>query len=241
MSTAGPLAAQVAVVTGASRGIGRAIAGALVAAGARVAIVARGVGPLEEEASALGPDCRAFPADMADPSAVADLAGSLVAHYGDAPDIVVSNAGLFHVARAHELSAEAFTDTVQVNLVAPFLLVRALLPRMRARGHGHLVTIGSIADRAIFPENAAYAAAKHGARALHEVLRAELTDTGVRTSLVSPGPVDTDLWNDVLAEGRPGYPPRSAMLAAEAVADAVLWVVTRPSAVNIDELRLTRS
>jgi NADP-dependent 3-hydroxy acid dehydrogenase YdfG len=231
----------VAVVTGASRGIGRAIAGALVGAGARVAIVARGAGPLEEEAATLGANCRAFPADMANPAAVTALTDALVAHYGDAPDLVVSNAGLFHVARAHELSAEAFTDTVQVNLVAPFLLVRSLLPRMRARGRGHLVTIGSIADRAIFPENAAYAAAKHGARALHEVLRAELAGTGVRASLVSPGPVDTDLWNDVLAEGRPGYPPRSAMLATDAVADAVLWVVTRPPAVNVDELRLTRS
>ncbi len=241
MSTAGTLAGQVAVVTGASRGIGRAIAGSLIAAGARVAIVARGAGPLEEEAAALGANCRAFPADLADGATVATLAKALVAHYGNVPDLVVNNAGLFHVARAHELSPEAFTNTVQVNLVAPFLLVRALLPDMRARGRGHLVTIGSIADRAIFPENAGYAAAKHGARALHEVLRAELVGTGVRASLVSPGPVDTALWNDVLAEGRPGYPPREAMLAPSAVADAVLWVVTRPPATNIDELRLTRS
>ena len=241
MSTPGPLTGQVAVVTGASRGIGRAIAGALIGAGARVAIVARGAGPLEEEAGVLGPTCRAFPADLSDASAVTALGQALVAHYGSAPDLIVSNAGLFHVARAHELSPEAFTKTVQVSLIAPFLLVRALLPDMRARGRGHIVSIGSIADRAIFPENAAYAAAKHGARALHEVLRAELTGTGVRTSLVSPGPVDTTLWNDVLAEGRPGYPPREAMLAPDAVADAVLWVVTRPPATNIDELRLSRS
>ncbi len=241
MSTAGPLTGQVAVVTGASRGIGRAIAGALVEAGARVAMVARGAGPLEEAASLLGAAATAFPADMADAAHVAALAETLTAHYDSAPDIVVSNAGLFHVARTHELSPEAFSATVQVNLVAPFLLVRALLPAMRARGRGHLVTIGSIADRTIFPENAAYAAAKHGARALHEVLRAELAGTGVRASLVSPGPVDTALWDDVLAEGRVGYPPRSAMLPPEAVADAVCWVLTRPAATNIDELRLTRA
>jgi NADP-dependent 3-hydroxy acid dehydrogenase YdfG len=93
----------------------------------------------------------------------------------------------------------------------------------------------------VFPENGAYAASKHGARALHEVLRLELRGSGVRATLVSPGPVDTSLWDAIDPDRRPGFTPRSAMLDATAVADAVVYAVTRPGAVNIDELRLSRS
>jgi NADP-dependent 3-hydroxy acid dehydrogenase YdfG len=103
------------------------------------------------------------------------------------------------------------------------------------------VTIGSIADRSTYPGNAAYAASKHGLRALHEVLRAELRASGVRVSLVSPGPVNTDLWNPIDPDQQPGFTPRAAMLAPEAVADAVYWVVTASPELNVDELRLSRS
>jgi len=76
---------------------------------------------------------------------------------------------------------------------------------------------------------------------LHEVMRAELRGTGVRTTLISPGPVDTPLWDPIEPETRPGFTPRTAMLSPDAVADAVLYAVTRPPSVNIDELRLSRS
>jgi NADP-dependent 3-hydroxy acid dehydrogenase YdfG len=135
----------------------------------------------------------------------------------------------------------AFEATIETNLIAPFLLLRALLPGMQARGRGHVITVGSIADRATFPGNGAYAASKFGARAMHEVLRAELRGSGVRVSLVSPGPVDTPLWDALDPDNRPGFTPRSAMLAADAVADAIVWVATRPAETNVDELRLSRS
>ncbi len=123
----------------------------------------------------------------------------------------------------------------------PFAVVRSLLPALRKRGSGHIVTIGSIADRTIFPGNAAYAASKHGVRALHEVLRAELKGTGIRASLVSPGPVDTRLWDVIDPDGKPGFTPRSEMLAPAHVADVVLYAVTAPPELNIDELRLSRA
>jgi NADP-dependent 3-hydroxy acid dehydrogenase YdfG len=112
---------------------------------------------------------------------------------------------------------------------------------MRARKRGHIVTIGSIADRVAFPENGAYAASKFGLRALHEVLRAELRGSGVRTTLVSPGPVDTSLWDAIDTETRAGFTPRRQMLSTRAVADAVRYVVSQPDDVNVDELRLSRS
>jgi NADP-dependent 3-hydroxy acid dehydrogenase YdfG len=128
-----------------------------------------------------------------------------------------------------------------VNLVAPFALVRAFLPRMRERGSGHLVTIGSIADRNIFPGNAAYSASKYGLRALHEVLSAELRGTGVRTTLVSPGPVDTELWDPIDPDNRTGFTPRAQMLTAAEVAEAIRWALAAPAGVNIGELRLSKS
>ena len=140
-----------------------------------------------------------------------------------------------------ETDVAAFAATVEVNLLAPFRLLRAFLPAWRARGTGHVVTIGSVADRHPFPDNGAYAASKYGARALHEVVRAETQGTGVRCALVSPGPVDTPLWDPVQPETREGFPSRAAMLRAADVADAVVWVATRPAHVNIDELRLGRT
>ena len=139
------------------------------------------------------------------------------------------------------LDPSSFAADLQTNLVAPLRFVRALLPDMRARGSGDIVTIGSVADRAIFPENAAYAASKHGARALHEVLRLETRGSGVRAMLISPGPVDTALWDSIDPDHRDGFIPRAQMLSPQAVADAVLYAVTQPREVNVDELRLSRS
>jgi NADP-dependent 3-hydroxy acid dehydrogenase YdfG len=135
----------------------------------------------------------------------------------------------------------AFRAALDVNLMAPFLVVRAFLSRMRERGHGHVVTIGSIADRSVFPENGAYAASKFGLRALHEVLRAEMRGSGVRATLISPSAVDTALWDAIDPDTRPGFTPRRDMLSPAAVADAVRYAVSRPATVNIDELRLSRS
>jgi NADP-dependent 3-hydroxy acid dehydrogenase YdfG len=236
-----PLAGRRAVVTGASGGIGLATARRLAALGAEVAMIARREALLREEAARLGPAALALPCDVADAAAVARVTAALDARWGAAPDVVVNNAGVFALAPVHETTLADFRAALDVNLVAPFLFVRAFLPGMLARGAGHVVTVGSVADRHAFPENGAYAASKFGARALHEVLRAELRGSGVRATLVSPGPVDTPLWDAVSPDGRPGFTPRAEMLPADAVADAVAWAVARPPGVNVDELRLSSS
>ena len=237
-----PLAGRTALVTGASRGIGLACARALAAAGAaRVAMLARNAAALRAAATPLGPRALTVVCDVADPAAVDRAAAEVTTSFGGPPDILVNSAGLFTLAPVDETEPADFARAVATNLVGPFAVLRAFLPDMRARGAGHVVTIGSIADRTAFAENAAYAASKFGLRGLHEVLRTELRGTGVRTTLVSPGPVDTPLWDAVGPDARPGFTPRSMMLSADAVAGAVLYAVTQPDDVNVDELRLSRS
>ena len=241
MTATAPLAGRAAIVTGASRGIGLATARILAAAGARVVMLARTKQDLLARASEIGADALPIPCDVTDTAAIDAAATEARRRLGRAPDILVNNAGAFTLAAVDAMEPAEFERTIAVNLVAPFHFIHAFLPGMRERGAGHIVTIGSIADRLTFPENGAYAASKFGLRALHEVMRGELRGTGVRATLVSPGPVDTPLWDRVAPETRPGFTPRTSMLTADAIADAVLFVVTRPAAVNIDELRLSRS
>ncbi|MDQ3697574.1 MAG: SDR family NAD(P)-dependent oxidoreductase, partial [Gemmatimonadota bacterium] len=196
---------------------------------------------LEARAAEIGAAALPCPCDVTDRGAVTRALAVIVNALGGAPDVLVNNAGVFALARIEATTPAAFADAVEANLIAPFFLVRAFLPEMLARGSGHIVTVGSVADRHAFPENGAYAASKFGVRALHEVLRAELRGTGVRASIVSPGPTDTSLWNSVRPETREGFPARSAMLRPEAVADAILYAVTRPGPMNVDELRLSAS
>ena len=233
------LAGRVAVVTGASRGIGRAIASALVEAGAHVHLLARTARDLDKAAQSMGPTATAHQCDVTDADALSSTVRDILSGAGGAPDILVNNAGLFPLGALDATEPESFEQTIQANLIAPFRLLRLLLPHMRTRGSGHVVTIGSVADRLIFPGNGAYSASKFGQRALHEVLLTELRGTSLRATLVSPAATDTPIWDPVDPDNTPGFPKRSQMLRAADVADAVLWAVTRPAGVNIDELRLS--
>lgn len=234
-------AVRTALVSGASRGIGLAVSRALTQQGVRVAMLARSAPALREAADALGNLAIPIECDVSDPVAVDAMSDAVCQALGDAPDVVVNNAGVFRLAAVHLTDPADFAAALDVNLVAPFRLLRVFLPAMRERRRGHIVSIGSIADRVAFPENGAYAASKFGLRGLHQVLRAELAGSGVRATLVSPGPVDTALWNEVDPDSRPGFTPRASMLRADAVAAAVLFAVSQPPDVNVDELRLSRT
>jgi ribitol 2-dehydrogenase len=236
----GPLRGKTAVVTGASRGIGLECARALHGAGARVVIVARGEKTLKAIVAELGDNAHAIVGDMVDSAAVQRVIGEIRSYLKGVPDILVNNAGRFGLAAVERTTVVEFANTLQVNLTSQFAFLRDFLPDLRKRGSGHVITIGSIADRHAFADNAAYATSKFGVRGLHEVLREEVRGSGVRATLISPGPVDTHLWDKVNLE-KEGFTPRSGMLDAAAVADAVLFVATRPGSVNIDELRLSHS
>lgn len=237
-----PHVARSALITGASRGIGEAIARTLSASGVRVILVARTAHLIDEMARELGSGALSLPCDLTNATAVGELAARVENELGGAPDILVNNAGVFDLAPLGGMSEALFVSTVQTNLIAPFILIRAFAVGMQARGSGHIITIGSIADRSVMPGNGAYSPAKYGLRAMHEVLRLELRGTGVRATLVSPGPVDTPLWDGVLARDDEGVlPSRDVMLSPQAVADAVMYAVSQPASVNIDELRLSHT
>jgi NAD(P)-dependent dehydrogenase (short-subunit alcohol dehydrogenase family) len=223
------LAGRVALVTGASRGIGAATAEALRAAGARVVRVAR--------ALPAGEDFLDVPADLTDAAQVDALAGRVQREVGP-PDVVVSNAGGFLLRPLEQTTVADFDAQLAINLRAAFAVARAFLPMLRDAGRGSFVTVGSVADHVGFPENAAYAASKYGLRGLHETLLAEYRGTGVRLTLISPGPTDTDVWAPYDPDRREGFPRRAAMLRPVDVADAVLFVATRPPHVLVDWLRL---
>lgn len=226
-----PLFGRTAVVAGASRGIGLAVAEELMAAGAHVVRLARSFADAEGERRT---DLRC---DLLDPDQVA-AAARRVEDGAGVPDLLVHIAGAFLLRDLLETTPAEFAGQVAGNLTGPFLVLRAFVPPMVARGRGLVVVVGSMADHLALPGNAAYVAAKHGLRGLHGALERELKGTGVRATLLSPGPVDTALWDPVDPDTRPGFVKRAAMLRPEDVAEAVLFLATRPDHVAIPELHI---
>jgi NAD(P)-dependent dehydrogenase (short-subunit alcohol dehydrogenase family) len=225
------LEGRTALITGASRGIGAAVAELFAGEGARVIRVARTLKPGSRG------KFQDLACDLTNADAVARLAADILAKDG-APDIVVSNAGAFLLRRLEDTTAAELELQLATNLKAPFAVARAFLPAMRKAGRGSFITVGSVADHTGYAENAAYAASKYGLRGLHETLLEEYRGTGVRLTLVSPGPTDTAAWDPVDPDSREGFIPRAGMLRPSDVAEAILFVATRPEQVLIDWLRL---
>jgi NAD(P)-dependent dehydrogenase (short-subunit alcohol dehydrogenase family) len=224
------LKGQTMLVTGASRGIGAATAWRLGEAGVRVVRMSRSGMP------AL-PGSVDFQVDLADPQSRSAAVDRMLAQVGT-PDAVVSNAGAFLLAPLGETSDDLVREQVAINLEAPLALARRLVPPMQARGNGSHVIVGSVADARGFPGNAAYAASKYGVRGLHEVLCEEFRGSGVRFSLISPGPTDTAVWDPVDPDNREGFTRREQMLRPDDVAQAIVWVLSLPPHVQVEVLRL---
>jgi NADP-dependent 3-hydroxy acid dehydrogenase YdfG len=233
------LGGKIAVVTGASRGIGRAVAEALEGAGALVVRLNRQVTdekPLDSLRRTGGSDRRVeIQCDVTLESDV-KRASTFVLDTIGSPDILVNNAGSFLLKPLADTTLEEFTKQIESNLLGAFLVLRAFAPAM-AQTQGHVITIGSVADHGTFPNNAAYAASKHGLRGLHDTVKAEFP--ALRTTLISPGATDTTLWDPVDPDTNPDLPNRSAMLQPSDVAEAVLFAVTRSSRVNVDLIRMS--
>lgn len=230
------LAGRTVLVTGASRGIGRATAEALAAAGAWVAMVARSEADLRRAAEAFGG--HALVADVTSSTSVARLAEQVGERIGGAPDILVNAAGVFGLAPFIDTASESLEQHLTTNVVGPFNVVRAFLPEMLARRSGHVVNVGSVAGRIPLPGNAAYGASKYGLRGLHEILAVELQGTGVKATLVEPAATDTSLWDPLDPDHRSDLPSRSQMLRPEDVARAIAFAVSQPTEVEISALAI---
>lgn len=231
-----PLTGRTALVTGATRGIGLETARLLAEAGARVAVVARTRVEVDRVAASLGGI--AAPGDIASPEGAATACDRAVEGLGGVPDILVNAAGSFHLAPIAETDPEDFRRQLEVNLGGSFYTLRALLPGFLQRGSGHVVNVGSVAGRVAMAGNAAYSASKFGLAGLHAVLAEEVRGTGVLATLVEPAATDTPLWDRLDPDSRDDLPSRAAMLRAEEVARAVLYVLTQPRGVEVSSLSI---
>lgn len=213
------LAGRTALLTGATGGLGRAIAVALAGRGVGVALSGRKQDALEALAAELpGEGHRVLVADLAEPGAAEQLAVGA----GEI-DILVANAGLPGAGLMTEFSPEEVSRALRVNLEAPMLLARALYPDMIERGHGHLVFIASLAGKAASPRTSIYNATKFGLRGFALGLRADLGPQGVGVSLVSPGFIrDAGMFADTQAKPPPGLGTASPEQVGAAVVKAIV-------------------
>jgi len=212
------LSGHSALLTGATGGLGRAIAAALAARGTRLILSGRKAGALEALAAELpGDGHRTVPAELAE----AGAAEKLAAEAGEV-DILVANAGLPGTGRLPDYSAEQLTGTLRVNLEAPILLARALEPGMLERGSGHMVFISSLSGKSATPLSSIYNATKFGLRGFALGLRADLDPLGIGVSIVSPGTIrEAGMYADSGAPPIKGLGTGSPSQVAAAVVKAI--------------------
>lgn len=217
---------KTAVVTGASSGIGESCARKFAAEGARVVLAARGAEALQRLVGELGADCaHAVPTDIAEMDSCKRLLEEAKSRFGKI-DILVNNAGFNSRGPLHDVPVDEMLQILNVNLRGPMLLTRLALPDMLARNSGSIVGVASLAGRIPLEDEATYSATKFGLRAFSFSLADELEKTGVRVSVVSPGPVDTgfimegiDDIPDVVFSQPMSTPDEIADLVLECAAD----------------------
>ena len=227
---------RTAVVTGASSGIGEATARALAAEGFKVVCAARRVDRIEALAKEI--DGVAVACDVTSPESVRGLADAV----GDTLHVLVNNAGgAFGSEPVESADPDDWRAMFEVNVIGLLQVTQALLPALRASGDAVIVNMGSTAGRIAYEGGGGYTAAKHGTQVVTETLRLELVGEPIRISEIAPGMVRTDEFALVRFDGdrekaEAVYAGVPNPLVAEDIADAVAWIATRPSHVNIDEL-----
>jgi NADP-dependent 3-hydroxy acid dehydrogenase YdfG len=230
-----PLGGKVALVTGASQGIGLAIAASLATAGMKVWMVARRDGPLRQAADSIEGDVVPFRGDLAEPESRASLL-SAVSASDQRLDVLVNNAGTIHLGRTEDASEEEFMDQLVANVVAPYAVTRAFLPLLRKAG-GDIVFVNSSAGRTANPGVGQFSATQHAVRAFAESLRGEVNDDGVRVTVVHPGRTATPRQEAIYTREGRAYEPGRLMQPGD-VAEIVTAVVSLPRTAEVTEVSL---
>ena len=232
-----PLAGKIAVVTGAGRGIGATIAGALAAAGAGIALIGRDEARLKQQADSLSADTLAVSADVTDPDSVRAAFEAIRKRFLRI-DILVNNAGQAGSAPFARIDLELWNRMLAVNLTGTFLCTREVLPAMLKQDYARVVNVASSAGLVGYPYVAAYCAAKHGVIGLTRSLALEAAKSALTVNAVCPGYTETDIVQDTIAnivaktgkseaEARGALTslnPQGRLVAPEEVANAVLWL-----------------
>ena len=230
------LSGKVVLATGGSSGIGRAMARAAAEAGAHVALVGRSVDRLEDvKASLAGDDHLAIASDLTEPAGVRRVVDEALECFGRI-DILLPNAGLYIPGDIADGDPDAWDELLAINVNSVFRLVRAVLPGMIERKGGHILITSSISGHQALHWEPIYSASKHAIQSFVHGLRRQVARHGIRVGEIAPGVVLNELW---------GYTDQAAIeakvasregLRSEDVADAVLFILTRPANVNIRDL-----
>jgi 3-oxoacyl-[acyl-carrier protein] reductase len=235
LDPAAPLSKQVAVVTGAARGIGEAIALRLARMGAAVVLTARDQARLAQVKAAveeLGGKAMVLPCDLTDEKAVAAFGERVGREFGRC-DILVNNAGVAVLRKPLvDLPVNEWDQMMQTNLRAPYLMIRSLAPLMIAARYGHIINISSLAGKNVLPEGAAYSASKWGLNGLTYSVAEELRQYNVRVSVIAPGSVNTHFG------GGGSTKDRTRMVQPDDVAQVVSLLVTQASTSFVSEVLL---
>ncbi len=226
----------VALISGASRGIGAAAARQFAAAGYDLLLLARPSAELDAlvgELTQLGQRVEAIGVDLADPAAIAPALDALCSQ-GLIPTVVINNAGMAYTGALAEMPLEQWQRLMQLNLTAVFQVCQALLPRLRAGG-GHIINVSSHAAHNAFPDWGAYCVSKAALVSFSRCLAAEERSAGIRVSTLTLGAVNTPLWE---SETVHSSFDRRAMLEAERAAEALLYLAQQPATLVVEDLTL---
>jgi len=235
---AGQLAGKVAIVTGASRGIGRAISVALAHEAATVVLAARSIQQLQitaEQVTKAGGAAHVVHVELTEEMSIRNLIQVTGEKLGRL-DILVNNAGVTHSAELQKTSTEDWQRCISVNARAPFILCREALPLLKKSQAAYIINISSVVGVKGYPLQSAYTASKHALRGMTISLAEELRGSNIRVHLLCPGGVDTEMTDRV----RPDI-AKDELIKPEEIAELVLYLVTHKGNAVMDELRIRRA